>query len=41
MLLILGACLAPAVLALRGLPETAGHDLIGAAPGGLAAPARP
>ena len=28
LLLILGGCLAPAVLALRGLPETAGRDLI-------------
>lgn len=38
LLLILGGCLAPAVLALRGLPETAGRDLVGGAPRGVAAP---
>ena len=27
-MVILGACLAPAVLCLRGLPETAGRDLL-------------
>ena len=40
LLVILGGCLAPAVLALRGLPETAGRDLVGGAPRGLPAPAR-
>jgi MFS family permease len=28
LMLVLGACLAPAALALRGLPETAGRDLV-------------
>ena len=28
LLIVLGGCLAPAALALRGLPETAGRDLI-------------
>jgi len=32
LMLILGGCLAPAALALRGLPETAGRDLIRATP---------
>ena len=31
LMLIFGACLAPAVLALRGLPETARSDIVGAA----------
>ena len=32
LLIVLGGCLAPATLALRGLPETAGRDLIRAIP---------
>jgi putative MFS transporter len=40
MLLVMGACLAPAVLALRGLPETSGTDLVGGGRG-MPAPASP
>ena len=32
LMVVLGACLAPAVLCLRGLPETTGRDLLHAAP---------
>lgn len=40
LLVIMGGCLVPAVLALRGLPETAGSDLVGG-PRGAAGPPGP
>jgi MFS family permease len=40
LMLVLGGCLAPAVLALRGLPETAGRDLVDGGTAALPAPSR-